>query len=120
MLVGDAGFLIDPFTGEGIGNAMYTARMAAERAAACIAADNYTAAAMLAYDEHVYRVLGPELKMSAKLQKLIRFPWLFNMLMRVSAGNKELQELMSCMFYEVDLRKKLAQPQFYLRLLLGR
>ncbi|MGN7722404.1 geranylgeranyl reductase family protein [Chitinophaga sp. 22620] len=120
MLVGDAGFLIDPFTGEGIGNAMYTARMAAERAAACIAADNYTAAAMLAYDEHVYRVLGPELKMSAKLQKLIRFPWLFNMLMRVSAGNKELQELMSCMFYEVDLRKKLAKPQFYLRLLLGR
>ncbi len=77
---------------------MYTARMAAEQAAACIAADNYTAATMLAYDENVNRVLGPELKLSTRLQKLIRFPWLFNMLMRLSAGNKkELQELMTCM-----------------------
>ncbi|MBO9155428.1 NAD(P)/FAD-dependent oxidoreductase [Chitinophaga sp. GCM10012297] len=120
LLAGDAGFLIDPFTGEGIGNAMYAARMAAEQAAACIAADNYSASALLAYDENVYRVLGPELKLSTKLQKLIRFPWLFNMLMRMCSRNKELQELMSSMFHEVDVRKKLAKPQFYLRLLLGR
>lgn len=117
MLVGDAGFLIDPFTGEGIGNAMYSARMAAHQAAACIKANDYSAATMLAYDAEVYRVLGPELKMSTRLQKLIRFPWLFNMLMRMSARNKELQELLSCMFHEVDIRKKLAKPQFYLRLL---
>ncbi|MGE7775420.1 NAD(P)/FAD-dependent oxidoreductase [Chitinophaga sp. NPDC101104] len=120
MLVGDAAFLIDPFTGEGIGNAMYSARMAAQQAAACIAANDFSAAAMLAYDANIARVLGPELTMSTRLQKLIRFPWLLNMLMRLGARNKELQELMTCMFHEVDLRKKLAKPQFYLRLLLGR
>ncbi|WP_423735603.1 NAD(P)/FAD-dependent oxidoreductase [Chitinophaga caseinilytica] len=120
MLVGDAAFLIDPFTGEGIGNAMYSARMAAQQAAACIAANDFSAATMLAYDANIARVLGPELTMSTRLQKLIRFPWLLNMLMRLGARNKELQELMTCMFHEVDLRKKLAKPQFYLRLLLGR
>ena len=120
MLVGDAAFLIDPFTGEGIGNAMYSARMAAQQAAACIAANDFSAATMLDYDANISRVLGPELTMSTRLQKLIRFPWLLNLLMRLSARNKELQELMTCMFHEVDLRKKLAKPQFYLRLLLGR
>ncbi len=74
MLVGDAGFLIDPFTGEGIGNAMYSARMAAQQAAACIAANDYSAAAMSAYDANIARVLGPELAMSTRLQKLIRYP----------------------------------------------
>lgn len=120
MLVGDAGFLIDPFTGEGIGNAMYSGRMAAQQAVACIEANSFSAATMLAYDTNVYRVLGPELQMSTKLQKLIKFPWLFNMLMRISKRNKQLQELMSCMFHDVDLRKKLAKPQFYLKLLFNR
>ncbi|MGX5816754.1 NAD(P)/FAD-dependent oxidoreductase [Chitinophaga lutea] len=120
MLVGDAAFLIDPFTGEGIGNAMYSGRMAAQQAAACVAANDYSAAAMLAYDANIARVLGPELSMSTRLQKLIRFPWLLNMLMRLSARNKELQDLMTSMFHEVDIRKKLGRPQFYVRLLLGR
>lgn len=120
LLVGDAGFLIDPFTGEGIGNAMYSARMAAAQAAVSITANDYSAASLQAYDAEVYRVLGPELTMSTRLQQLIRFPWLFNMLMRLSAGNQELQELLSSMFHEVDIRKKLASPGFYLRLLLKR
>ncbi len=42
------------------------------------------------------------------------------MLMKLTAGNKELQDLMTCMFQEVDLRKKLANPRFYLQLLFGR
>jgi geranylgeranyl reductase family protein len=120
MLVGDAAFLIDPFTGEGIGNAMYAARMAAQQAAASIAAGRYDADTLEAYDANVYRVLGPELEMSTKLQRLIKYPWLFNLLMRLAARNKQLQELMSAMFHEVDLRKKLATPQFYLKLLFNR
>ncbi len=120
MLVGDAGFLIDPFTGEGIGNALYSGRMAAQQAAASIKADDFSAEALHAYDANVYRVLGPELQMSTKLQKLIKYPWLLNMLMKIGTRNKELQELMSCMFHEVDVRKKLAQPMFYVKLLFGK
>ncbi|RPE08780.1 NAD(P)/FAD-dependent oxidoreductase [Chitinophaga lutea] len=120
MLVGDAGFLIDPFSGEGIGNAMYSARLAAQQAAACIEADDYSAETLLAYDDMLYRALWPELKLSAKLQQLIRFPWLLNMLVRMSARNKQLQELVMSMFHEVDLRKKLARPSFYIKLLLNR
>lgn len=120
MLVGDAGYLIDPFTGEGIGNALYSGRIAAQQAAAAIAANDYSDKFFDAYDENVYRILGPELQVSTKLQKLIKYPWLFNMLMKMGSRNKQLKDLMSCMFHEVDLRKKLGKPMFYVKLLFNR
>lgn len=120
MLAGDAAYLIDPFTGEGIGNALYSGQIAALHAAEAITANDFSAAALACYDKHVYRVLGPELQMSTRLQKLVRYPWLFNWLMKKAGRNQQLQELMSCMFNEMDLRKKLAQPLFYLKLLFSR
>lgn len=120
MLTGDAGYLIDPFTGEGIGNALYAGRMAAQQAVASLEANDFSAATLAAYDANVYRVLGPELTMSTKLQKLVKYPWILNMLMKMAARNKELRTLMTSMFHEVDIRKKLAQPMFYLRLIFSR
>lgn len=120
MLTGDAGYLIDPFTGEGIGNALYTGRIAAEHAAEAIKANDFSAAALAGYTDHVYRVLGAELSLSYKLQRMVRYKWLFNFLMKIGSGNKQLRELISCMFYEVDVRKKLTSPVFYLKVLLNR
>ncbi len=120
MLVGDAGFLIDPFTGEGIGNALYSGRIAAQRAAEAISANDFSDKFLDSYDEEVYRILGPELQVSTKLQKLIKYPWLFNILMKMGSRNKQLKDLMSCMFHEVDLRKKLGHPMFYVKLLFNR
>ncbi|MGN7719519.1 NAD(P)/FAD-dependent oxidoreductase [Chitinophaga sp. 22620] len=120
MLVGDAAYIIDPFTGEGIGNAIYTGAIAAKQAAACLEADNFSEEVMMAYDESVYRVLGPELKLSYKLQQLVKYPRLFNWLMKMGMRNKQLRDVISSMFYEVDLRKKLTKPSFYVKLLLNR
>lgn len=120
MLVGDAAFLIDPFTGEGIGNAVSTGIIAAKQAATCLETDNYTAETMAAYDERVYRVLGPELNLSYKLQRLVKYPKLFNWVFKMGIKNKQLRDVISSMFYEVDLRKKLTRPSFYFKLLLNR
>lgn len=120
MLTGDAGYLIDPFTGEGIGNALYSGRIAAQQAAACLQANDFSPAFIKKYDDEVYRMLGPELGLSTKLQKLANRTWLFNFLMKTAMRNKQLRELMSCMFYEIDLRKKLTRPSFYVKMLLNR
>ncbi|SKA16945.1 geranylgeranyl reductase family [Chitinophaga eiseniae] len=120
MLVGDAGFLIDPFTGEGIGNALYSGQIAAKQAAAAIAANDYSDSFLASYDKEIYRILGPEMEVSTKLQKLIKYPWLFNLLMKMGSRNKQLKELMTCMFHEVDLRKRLGNPLFYVKLLFNR
>lgn len=120
MLVGDAGHLIDPFTGEGIGNALYAGHYAAKHAAAALGKGGDPAEELAAYEADVYRVLGPELNISHKLQQMVRYPWLFNFLMRIGARNQELRELMTCMFNDVDLRHRFRDPRFYLRLLFGR
>lgn len=120
MLTGDAASLIDPFTGEGIGNALYSGRNAAFIAEKAVKANNYSASFLSAYDNEIERALGRELRLSTKLQKLVKYPFLFNLLLNISARNKKVKELMSCMFYEVDLRAKLTRPSFYINLILNR
>lgn len=120
LLTGDAASLIDPFTGEGIGNAVYSGRHAALQAAKAIKNNDFSAVALSAYDSEINRVMGQELRLSNRLQKLVRFPHLFNFLINISARNKKVKELLSCMFYEVDLRKLLTKPSFYIKLLLNK
>ncbi|MFT3902359.1 MAG: geranylgeranyl reductase family protein [Niabella sp.] len=120
LLTGDAASLIDPFTGEGIGNALYSGRIAGEQAAIAIRNGDFSAKALLAYDAAIGHVLGRELRLSRQLQRLVRFPQLFNLLINISSRNKKVQELLSSMFYEVDLRKMLTRPSFYIKLLLNK
>lgn len=120
VLVGDAASLIDPLTGEGIGNAMYSGFYAANVATAAVAAHNFSEQFLQQYHKDIDRVLGSELKMSTALQKLATKPWLFNLLMNKTAKSAELRNLLTAMFAEVDVRKKLTSPLFYLRLLFNK
>ena len=51
MLVGDAARVVDPLTGGGIYNAMYTGRLAAQIATDCIAKGDLSKKALMAYDK---------------------------------------------------------------------
>lgn len=120
MLVGDAGHLIDPFTGEGIGNAMIAGAYAARKAAAALKADDFSATFLSSYAADVQRVLGTELQLSARLRKLMNHPRLLHGLFALAAGNRQLRELITCMFADMDLRKKLTDPMFYVKMILNR
>ena len=50
LVAGDAARVVDPITGGGIGNAMYTGRLAAQVASRCIEAGNCSKEALMAYD----------------------------------------------------------------------
>lgn len=117
MLIGDSGSLIDPFTGEGIGNAMFSGKWAAEQARNSIAANDFSANELRTYDKVVYKKIGGELQVSAAMQKLIKYPWLFNWMIRKIKRNDELRETITFMFDDVDLRKKFTNPMFYLKVL---
>jgi len=117
MLVGDAGSLIDPFTGEGIGNAMVSGRFAGKLAAKAIRENNYSAAFMKEYENQVYTKLWDELRLSYTIQRLVNFPWLFNFVVNHALRNKTVQETMSCMFEDLNMRAKLKSPGFYFKLL---
>ncbi|PKV62468.1 NAD(P)/FAD-dependent oxidoreductase [Pontibacter ramchanderi] len=117
MLVGDAASLIDPFTGEGISNAMISGRWAAAQAGLCLQQQNFSADFMQGYDKAVYNRLWKELKLSRRMQRLLDYPWLFNQVASKASKNKALAETISCMFTDLDLRERLKQPSFYLKLL---
>ncbi len=117
MLAGDSASLIDPFTGEGIGNAMFSGKWAALQAVECLNENNFSANVLKNYDKTVYKKLGSEMKVSSFMQKLIKYPWLFNWMIRKIKRNDELRETITFMFDDVDLRKKFSNPLFYLRVL---
>lgn len=120
LLVGDAGSLIDPFTGEGIGNAMVSGLVASRHIKKAVEADDFTATFLAQYDNEIYHKLWAELKLSHYLQILSSKPWLFNFVINKASRSKELRETISCMFENVDIRKKFTSPLFYLRILFNR
>lgn len=114
LLVGDAAALIDPFTGEGIGNAMLSGIFAANTAAAFLQAEIQD---LSPYDQAVRQRLGTELQIGKSLQRLSRSQTLFNIVVNRAKKNPALQELISCMFEDINLRAKFKDPRFYLRFL---
>ncbi|AIZ63435.1 geranylgeranyl reductase [Hymenobacter sp. DG25B] len=120
LLLGDAGSLIDPFSGEGISHAMVSGRHAADWATKALVAGNTSAEFLKQYDAAVYRRLWQELRLSRTMQRLLQFPSLFNFVANRAANNPTLAETLSSMFMDIDLRERLRQPGFYMKLLFGR
>jgi geranylgeranyl reductase family protein len=117
LLTGDAASLIDPFTGEGIGNAMLSGMKAAEQAQRCMEANNFSKEFLKHYDEEVFRNCGDELKLSTRLQKLSRYSWLINLFFNKANRNKELRQRLPELLYNPDSRKSLSNMRIYFKLL---
>lgn len=121
LLTGDAANLVDPFSGEGIGNALYSGMLAANAIEKAISGTNYTKDFLKQeYDNILYRRLGDELRISTTLQKLCQYPWLFNFVVNKAEKSPALSETISSMFTDIDLRDKLRKPSFYLDILFNR
>jgi geranylgeranyl reductase family protein len=119
MLIGDAASLIDPFTGEGIGNAMASGMYAAQHTEKCLTANDFSASFMKGYDKYTYGKIGSELKLSKLMQDLLNFPWLFSLIVNKAISNQTLRETMSCMLTDMEVRAQLKKPSFYFKVLFG-
>jgi flavin-dependent dehydrogenase len=93
MLTGDAASLIDPISGDGIGNAMLSGKYAAEQAIRCFQRNNFSAAFMKEYDKTLLNDLGAELRMRYKAQRtLSRMPFLLDIIF-LAGKNRLLKNL---------------------------
>ena len=120
MLTGDAAHLVDPLTGEGVGNALYSGFIAAEQAIECLRLDRFDDPFMKAYDNRIKRVLGKEMSISGNFQKLLKYKRMVKWIAKKADGNKHIPGLMSSMFTNLDHRKKLMNPFFILRVLMNK
>lgn len=117
LLAGDAASLIDPLTGEGIGEAMLSGAFAAKHIRDCFEAQNFSATFNKRYDAAVYGRLSPSFRLHSLLQKVAATPFLVNLLVRKVGRSEYLKDTVAGMVENFELRKRLAQPSFYLRLL---
>ncbi len=84
VLLGDAASLIDPFTGEGIGNGMLSAKVASIVINEAFKKNDYSEKILEHYDKLLTKEIGKELKASYTLQGIgnfiFRFKWFRNFL----------------------------------------
>lgn len=124
LLAGDAAGLVDPFSGEGIGNAMCSAELAARIAArACGAKDAAAAHAILrTYPTQLWEALDRgELSLHYRLRGIARRRRLVNFLIGRAAARPDLLDWFAGMTAEngaVERKRALTSPLTYFRLLM--
>jgi geranylgeranyl reductase family protein len=94
MLCGDAAALIDPVSGEGIGQAIVSGRYAGWHAMKCFEKNNFTASFMKQYDKMVYDKLWRDHQKRYWVQRLIDGrPNLINASIKLATSNKWMHKL---------------------------
>ena len=117
MLLGDAAGLVDPFTGEGIGNAMESGKIAAETIIEAKKVNDYSKGCLSTYDEKLWNYLGSELDTSTLLLKLAHYKILLNFVIDRASRNKKVKDVISGMLADEVPKTELSNPMFYLKTL---
>ena len=117
LLTGDAAGFIDPFTGEGIGNAIRSGRLAAQHTLNSFASNRFDAAFNAGYDKDYYHKMQSEFQISRTIQNLSRYPGLFNFVVNRTQRHPRAMNLLIKGLEDPNYLKALVQPSFYLRLL---
>ncbi len=117
ILLGDAAGLVDPFSGEGISNAMSSGKIAAGVLAEVCRGEEFSAARLQTYADRLWAELGPDLKTSYRLQLVGRFQPLLNLVVDRAAAYQEVRDWISAMMAGVASRDELTSIRTYFRLL---
>lgn len=90
ILCGDAGSLIDPLSGEGIGQAMVSGRNAGQQIKKCFSSNNFSAAFMKQYDESIYQKFWSRHRKNLFIRQLMHREWMVNGVFNVALNSKFL------------------------------
>jgi len=74
LLLGDAASLIDPMGGDGIGNAMFSGKIAAKQIKDCFINNNFSKDYIQNFDKKIYSSIGLELRKHSKALRYYRIP----------------------------------------------
>jgi len=95
MLIGDAASLIDPITGEGVGNAIRSGRYASDQVISCFESDNFGADFMKKYDRYLYSKIWGEMRFSRALQTGFRYPGFINFLVALAGRSARFRDFLN-------------------------
>jgi len=116
-LVGDAAGLIDPFTGEGVANAMRSGRVAAEILGKALIENDFSARSLIRYDKELHKRIWTELKISNLLKKMANYPVVCDFLLKKAEQNAYVKNYLHDALADVHKRKFTTAPRFLFNLL---
>ncbi len=89
LLIGDAASLIDPLTGEGIGNAMWSARLAADAIHKALELGDFSEGVLKEYEANLSKGMIREMRTTYFFQKLLKYRFLVNFIIRKASRKNE-------------------------------
>ena len=94
LLTGDAAGMVDPASGEGVGNAIRTGLLAAEHIRNAINANDFSATFNKNFDQKVYSKMYREFRMNYFIQRLSRSAGFVNFILYLSRNNSMVKSLL--------------------------
>ncbi len=117
MTVGDAASLVDPFSGEGIGNALLSAKLTSKHFDRLAHEEGFPIDSANEYMEELWSILGKELTNSKTLQKMMKWKRLTSWFINKANRKKEIGTIMSEMIASKDAQTELWNPWFLFKTL---
>ena len=117
VLCGDAGAFAMTFSGEGVGPAMRTGKIAARAISRAFERNDFGARSMKEYDEMLWRELEPEVRGFAFLETLILNEWLFDFVVKRASKKPELIGMSSRMQADYSRAQDFMKPSTIMKLL---
>ncbi|MCX6287222.1 MAG: geranylgeranyl reductase family protein [Bacteroidetes bacterium] len=105
LLTGDAAALVDPITGEGVGNAIRSGRVAAGHIINSFKVNDFSGAFNKAYDNEIYRRMMPEFKFHLKLRSLLNHPSLLNYIVGSAADHPGIERSLQHLIWNLRVNK---------------
>lgn len=113
LLLGDAASLIDPLSGEGIGNAMISAKVAAQVAIAAMDKGDVSEKFLKRFDKELWNAIGPEIKTNYKLQRIgKKFPHLIDALLAKAKEDEKFRQKLEQLLPYTGGREEMGTPKF--------
>jgi flavin-dependent dehydrogenase len=113
LILGDAASLIDPLSGEGLGNAMISARIAAQVSIEALQHHDFGEGFLKKYDTLLWETIGPEIKANYRLQVIgKKFPFMIDRLMVKASKDESFRKKVEKLLPYTGGRKEIGSEEF--------
>ena len=119
VLIGDAASLIDPFTGEGIGNALVSGKIAAQTIMKGFEKNDLSESVLAEYPKILWDKIGDEVMTNYKMQRLANHRFLMNLVVDKASRSQDIRGVISNALINPDGHKTIIGPMFILKALLA-
>ncbi|MFH0923035.1 MAG: NAD(P)/FAD-dependent oxidoreductase [Candidatus Micrarchaeota archaeon] len=117
LLVGDAASLVDPFTGEGMGNGTTSGWLASKVINAAFEANDFSEKTLSSYEKMIHEELDREIASSYRMQRLGSFKPLLNWIIKKAYKNQHARDLIANTLANDTARNEFTSPFLYLKIL---